>query len=61
MNFAIYFEPESVDDMREKIESVICFESLRKDLASKGFERLKTFSWQKCAEQTAKVYENCIL
>jgi len=57
----IYFEPKSVDNMREKIEIVICSESLRKTLASKGFERLKAFSWQKCAEQTAKVYENCIL
>jgi len=60
-NAGIYFEPESVDDMREKIENVICSESLRKALASKGFERLKAFSWRQCAEQTTKVYENCIL
>jgi glycosyltransferase involved in cell wall biosynthesis len=60
-NAGIYFEPESVDDMREKIDMVICSESLRKTLASKGFERLKAFSWRQCAEQTAKVYENCIL
>jgi len=60
-NAGLYFEPESIDDMREKIEGVICSESLRKALASKGFERLKAFSWRQCAEQTTKVYENCIL
>jgi glycosyltransferase involved in cell wall biosynthesis len=59
-NAGIYFEPESVENMREKIESVICSESLRNSLAIKGFERLKAFSWARCAEQTAKVYENCI-
>jgi glycosyltransferase involved in cell wall biosynthesis len=55
----VYFDPDSVEDMREKIDKVICSETLRKDLANKGFERLKNFSWQKCAEQTADVYENC--
>jgi len=57
----IYFEPESIDNMREKIDMVICSELLRKTHVSKGFERLKAFSWRQCAEQTAKVYENCIL
>jgi glycosyltransferase involved in cell wall biosynthesis len=56
-NAGIYFDPGSIEDMREKIDKVICSETLRKDLASKGFERLKEFSWRKCAEQTAKVYE----
>jgi len=60
-NAGIYFDPESIDDMREKIESVICSESLRETLVSKGFERLKNFSWRKCAEQTAWVYKNCKL
>jgi glycosyltransferase involved in cell wall biosynthesis len=55
----VYFDPNSVENMREKIDKVICSETLRKELASKGFERLKAFSWQKCAEQTAEVYENC--
>jgi len=57
----IYFEPESIDDMREKIESVICSESLRETLVSKGFERLKDFSWRRCAEQTAEVYKKSLL
>jgi glycosyltransferase involved in cell wall biosynthesis len=55
----VYFDPNSVNDMREKIDKVICSETLRKDLADKGFEQLKGFSWRKCAEQTAEVYENC--
>jgi len=55
-NAGIYFEPKSIDEMREKIESVICSESLRETLVNKGFERLKDFSWQRCARQTAEVY-----
>jgi glycosyltransferase involved in cell wall biosynthesis len=31
-------------------------ECLRRTLISKGLERAKEFSWQKCAEETAKVY-----
>ncbi|MDR0305569.1 MAG: glycosyltransferase family 4 protein [Chitinispirillales bacterium] len=54
----VYFDPNSIEDMRVKIDKVICSETLRKDLVSKGFERLKKFSWQKCTEQTAKVYES---
>jgi len=55
-NAGIYFEPKSIDDMREKIDRVICSESLRETLVNKGFERLKDFSWQRCARQTAEVY-----
>lgn len=55
----IYFDPYSVEDIRKQIEKVILSESLRKELIAKGKDRLKNFSWQKAAEQTAKVYEEC--
>ena len=55
-NAGIYFDPNSIENMREKIDNIISSETLRKDLISKGYERLTNFSWQKCAEQTAKEY-----
>jgi glycosyltransferase involved in cell wall biosynthesis len=57
-NAGIYFDPNSIEDMQKKIDTVICSDSLQKKLANIGFERLKMFSWQKCAEETARVYEN---
>lgn len=58
-NAAEYFDPCNIEDMREKIDKIICSETLKKDLVNNGFERLKVFSWQKCAEQTTKIYERC--
>ena len=60
-NAAEYFNPNSIDDMREKIDRVICSETLREKLVSKGLDRLKAFSWQKCTEQTSKIYEKAML
>jgi glycosyltransferase involved in cell wall biosynthesis len=30
------------------------------DLKAKGLERVDNFSWQKCAQETLKVYETLI-
>jgi len=53
---AVYFDPHSIEGMRAVIEKVILSESLREELAEKGKQRARTFSWRKCAEETAKVY-----
>lgn len=55
-----FFDPYSEDEMRRKIEDIIVSPSLQKSLAEKGYERLKEFSWRKCAEETAKVYEQVL-
>ncbi|MCL2380195.1 MAG: glycosyltransferase family 4 protein [Treponema sp.] len=54
---ALYFDPYSPDDMRNQIERVITSPSLRGEMAAKGKERLKMFSWKKCAEETMEVYK----
>lgn len=56
---AIYFNPLSIEDMAEKINSVLDSEKLRKELIEKGKKRVKEFSWKKMAEQTLEVYESC--
>jgi glycosyltransferase involved in cell wall biosynthesis len=55
---AVYFDPHSTDDMRNKIERVICSSSLQDELIKKGKERLKQFSWEKCALETMEVYNS---
>lgn len=57
---AIYFDPLNIDDMREKIESVIVSKDLQNELIEKGCEQLKKFSWEQTAEQTFELYEQLI-
>jgi glycosyltransferase involved in cell wall biosynthesis len=57
---AVYFDPYSIDDMRNQIERVICSSSLQNEMNEKGKERIKLFSWEKCARETMEVYKSLI-
>lgn len=57
-NAAVYFNPKNIQDMADKIESVLKDQTLKKDLISKGKLRVKDFSWESLAKQTLEVYEN---
>lgn len=46
---AIYFDPYDPEDMTDKIDRVIRDDGLRRDLISRGRERVKRFSWEKSA------------
>ncbi|MEK7501997.1 MAG: glycosyltransferase family 1 protein [Patescibacteria group bacterium] len=54
---AVYFNPESVEDIAEKIEKVISSEKLRQEMVKKGYEQVKKFSWEKTARETLKVLQ----
>jgi glycosyltransferase involved in cell wall biosynthesis len=54
---AIYFDPNSIDDMRTQIERVITSTTLQNELIKKGKEQAKKFSWEKCAKETMEVYK----
>ncbi|MCL1946982.1 MAG: glycosyltransferase family 4 protein [Chitinivibrionia bacterium] len=56
-NAAQYFEPKSVDDMRNAIEKVICSPTLQNEMILKGKTVLQKYSWEKCAQEHAKLYE----
>ncbi len=55
-----YFNPADTDSMRTAIERVVTSDSHRKLLIAKGRERLKCFSWDRCALQTADVYASLV-
>lgn len=57
---ALYFDPKSEGDLKEKIALIIQSESLRNDLAAKGRERLKKFSLEKMIGETAAVYKKAL-
>ncbi len=49
---AIYFDPKNKQEMKSAIYAAITDRSLHDSLIEKGRERLKLFTWQKCAKQT---------
>ena len=52
---AVYFDPHSRAEIKNAIKSVLFNKSLSDNLKAKGRERLKNFSWEKCALATLEV------
>lgn len=53
---ALYFDPYSKQDMREKVGYMIQNKEVREDLIRKGTKRVKDFNWTISSEQTSEVY-----
>ena len=53
---AHYFDSQNSADMAAKISEVLSSEALRQQLIAAGFEQIKKYSWQRMAEETARVY-----
>jgi glycosyltransferase involved in cell wall biosynthesis len=49
---ALYFDPDNIDDIKNKIEEIFNNPEQRSDLIQKGLERAKRFSWSKVARET---------
>jgi len=54
---AIYFDPESVEDMVTTLSRALTDNSLRSELVRKGYENIKRFSWKRMAAKTLQIYE----
>jgi len=50
------FDPYDPDSMRIAIERVTTDEALRRTLVARGRDRIKQFSWERCAKETLAVY-----
>jgi glycosyltransferase involved in cell wall biosynthesis len=59
-NAGAYFDPDDIDDMRTAIEMIVSDEALRTRLIAAGRERIKEFSWDKCASETLNVYKKVV-
>jgi glycosyltransferase involved in cell wall biosynthesis len=53
----VLFDPYDVNDITDKILTVLKDPELRKDMISKGQKRLKDFSWQATAKQIVDVFK----
>lgn len=57
---AVKIDPNDVDLISKTMLRVLTDERLRKELAKKGLERAKMFSWSKCANETLELFYKVI-
>jgi glycosyltransferase involved in cell wall biosynthesis len=57
---AVYFDPLDPQDMSDTMQKVLENPTAFKEYIKKGKDRAKTFSWEKMAKETLKVYEDSI-
>ncbi len=55
---AVYFDPESVDEMESTLEKLLSDADFAEHLRRKGMERASEFSWRKAAEETLAIYRD---
>lgn len=55
-----YFDPLSIEDMADKIESVLFDSTLRERIRSRGLKRAAEFSWQRCGLETLSVLARAV-
>jgi glycosyltransferase involved in cell wall biosynthesis len=52
---ALYFDPNSAEDMADRMVTLATNREVYKECRQRGLERAKLFSWERCAEQTFKI------
>jgi glycosyltransferase involved in cell wall biosynthesis len=57
---ALLVDPLSVSEIGEAMRRVAEDSVLAADLARRGLERVKLFSWEKCARETCEVYQETL-
>jgi len=55
---AILVDPHDPDEIANAIYKVLTNDGLRYEMIKKGLERVKEFTWERCARETLKVYED---
>ncbi|HLC89387.1 MAG TPA: glycosyltransferase family 1 protein [Patescibacteria group bacterium] len=53
---ALYFNPADSEDMAQIIHQISTNQNLRQILTKNGYEIIKKYSWQTCAQKTLAVY-----
>lgn len=59
-NAGAYFDPNSVEELRIVLERVVTTPELQETLRARGYERIASFSWDRCAAETARIYREIV-
>ncbi len=54
----LYCNPDSIDDIREKLQTLLQNETLRESLKRKATERAKKFSWENSAKEHLELFKS---
>ena len=57
-NAGLYFDPNNIDDIKDKVEQLINDSKLQNDLINKGTERIKKFNWSDKIDETFSIYNS---
>lgn len=55
-----YFDPNDVEDIKRAMESVLLHPARCEELKALGKERIKHFSWERCASETMNLYNQVV-
>jgi glycosyltransferase involved in cell wall biosynthesis len=59
-NAGLMFNPNDTQSIKLAIEQVVSDREVREILVARGQERIKQFSWEKCAQETVNVYRKVL-
>jgi len=54
---ALYFDPRDPEDMADRMVSLACDRELHERCRTLGLERVKSFSWDHCAQRTLEIIQ----
>ena len=57
---ALFFDPNDLSSMEGALAEITGNAGLRNSLIARGRERIKIFSWKKCAEETVEIYKKVL-
>ncbi len=57
---ALYFKPDSVEDLYSQMELLINSPSVKIEIVNKGMNRVSDFSWDKTAQEHISVYKSLL-
>ncbi len=57
---AVFFNPSKAEDMAHSVHALLKNENMRSRLIENGLEHVKKFTWEKTAQETYKIYKECL-
>ncbi|MCR4314316.1 MAG: glycosyltransferase family 4 protein [Candidatus Uhrbacteria bacterium] len=54
---ALWFDPDSIEEMVDAMETALTDKALRDQLVKKGFEQIKRYSWTTMTREIIEIYE----
>jgi glycosyltransferase involved in cell wall biosynthesis len=57
---ACFFDPSSSEDIRRSIEQVVYSDAKSAELKELGKHQASLYSWRRCANETLKIYRECL-